>query len=268
MSKGSGEKASPARLGIDFKAVRQWTGFGMLGWDEESVVGVIGGLGPLATAYFLQSVVERTDVGSDQEHIDLLVTQHSSTPDRTARILDENADDPAPVMAHDAILLEHAGARALVLPCNTAHHFVQAIKDSVSVPLLDIVEQSVEEVGRRQPDGALCAILATDGTLKARVYQTALEVAGHRFLIPDDQLQSEVMDVIYGQVKAGNPVDFDQFMRIIDAMREQGATIVLLGCTELSVVAKDAGILEIPDVVDSLDTLAKATVRWAGRAVR
>ncbi len=232
-------------------------------------VGVIGGVGPAATAYFLDMVVRLTAADRDQDHLDMVVLDHASIPDRTAFILGTSDEDPGPVMADDARRLAAFGVDLLVLPCNTAHHFTQEITDAVDVPLLNIVTETVAEVARRVPDVRAVGVLATSGTVHAGVYQRALAAVGARCVLPDDAAQDALMRIIYEQVKAGRPVDVAAFRGIVATLREQGAQAVVLGCTELSVIAADVDLLaEDPTLVDSLDVLARRTIESAGGTVR
>ena len=232
-------------------------------------VGVIGGVGPQATAYFLDMVVRLTQARRDQDHLDMVVLNHASIPDRTAFILGESDEDPGPVMAEDARRLAAFGVDFLVLPCNTAHHFTQEIEAAVDVPLVNIVEETVAEVGRRVPDLAAVGLLATSGTVRAGVYQRAIEAVGARTVLPDEHGQVALMRIIYEQVKAGLPADLDAFRGLVDGLRGRGAQAVVLGCTELSVVAADHDLLaEDRRLVDSLDVLARRTIERAGGVVR
>lgn len=238
------------------------------------LVGVIGGVGPLATVYFLEKVVRLTVAERDQDHVDLIVFNHASIPDRTAYVVgtpDASGDppqNPGPVMADDARRLESFGVDFLVLPCNTAHTFTQEIADAVHVPLLSIVEETVAEARRRVPDLSRAAVLATTGTVRSGVYQRALQARGIETLSPSEADQELVMRVIYEQVKAGRQVDLDMLGGVVDRLVAAGAQIVLLGCTELSVVAQDAGLLTDELYVDSLDVLARATITRAGGRLR
>ncbi len=233
------------------------------------LVGVIGGVGPQATAYFLDMVVRLTEAGRDQEHLDMVVLNHASIPDRTAFILGESDENPGPVMADDARRLAAFGADLLVLPCNTAHHFTQEIEAAVDVPLVNIVAETVAEVRLRVGDVAAVGLLATSGTVRAGVYQRAIEAAGARTVLPDEQGQASLMRIIYDQVKAGRPVDVEEFRALVAGLRAQGARAVVLGCTELSVVAADFDLLaQDAALVDSLDVLARRTIERAGGSVR
>ena len=231
------------------------------------LVGVLGGLGPLATVYFMQSVIDCTEAHSDQDHVDMVVTQHSSTPDRTAAILD-GGESPAPAMAADARMLEKAGADFIVIPCNTATNFMQAVECAVQIPVVNIVAQTVAELKRRGVGkGDLVAILATKGTIASGIYQEELTKAGYKPLVPAESLQERVTALIYRFVKAGRKVPAEEFYAVIDAVKANGAQAVVTGCTELSVVYKD---LQVSDraVIDSLDVLARLTVVKAGKKLK
>lgn len=239
------------------------------GW-RSPFIGVIGGVGPGATAVFMDVLVRATRAEVDQDHIDALVMQHASIPDRTAHILDPGAfPDPGPVLARDAAFLEAAGATFLVLPCNTAHHYAAQVSEATSIELVSIVEVTVRAAAarliERGREGAPVAILATEGNVRAGVYQEALERAGLASLVPDEATQEVINAVIYEQVKAGRPVDMAALNRVIDQMEQRGAGAVILGCTELSLVFDKEAMVSDQRLVDSLRELAIATVRRAGK---
>lgn len=236
-------------------------------WSD-TVVGVIGGLGPAATALFLQLIVDLTPATRDQDHLDLIVLDHSTTADRTAYILDpENARNPGPGLARDAARLAALGAAFVSIPCNTAHHFAGEIIQASGLAVVDVVEETARAAVEAAA-GAPVAVLATDGTRTARVYQDVLERLGAQVLLPDEAQQRLVMSVIYDGVKAGGPVDVDGLLTVIDGLRDQGAGAVVLGCTELSVIYAQQGWGGRPHIVDSVETLARATVARAGRTPR
>ncbi len=236
---------------------------------DQLPVGVIGGVGPQATAYFLDMIVRLTQADRDQDHLDLVVLDHATIPDRTAFILGTSDEDPGPVMARDAARLEAFGVSFLVIPCNTAHHFTQQVLDAVSVPVVSIVGETVDEAERRTQDLATVGLLATSGTLAARVYHQEIESRGMTCLVPAEDDQAIVMRIIYEQVKAGRPIDIEAFNGVVERLRGAGAQVVLLGCTELSIVAADFDLLAGDRLmVDSLDVLARRTIERSGHAVR
>ena len=216
------------------------------GWHSEPVAGVVGGLGPLATAQFLAAVVECTGAETDQDNLDMLVSQHSSTPDRTAYLLDDSMPDPAPVLIHDAQMLERMGADFLVIPCNTAHAFVEEIRASVDVDIVDILEATVDELNSRVQRPAKVGLLATDGTRQSGMYQNALIEHGHEVILPSEEDQEKIMFVIYEQVKGGSAEQPEALLEIIANLREAGAEYFILGCTELPIAAKNLGLLHNP----------------------
>lgn len=238
-------------------------------------VGVLGGLGPAATAVFLDVLVRATAADTDQDHLDLLVSQHSSTPDRTASILDPAAPDPGPVLARDAAMLARTGVEILVLPCNTAHHFVSEVEQAAAragITFVNIVECTVAAVIASLPDRSRpVAVLATAGTVHARVYQDALERTGLEALIPGPELQADLNTLIYEQVKANRPVDRALYASCLERVARLGAGAAVLGCTELSVIhdrfRQDPVEIEGLTVLDSLTELATATIHAAGKQV-
>jgi aspartate racemase len=234
------------------------------GW-QTPVVGVLGGLGPAATVSFLDQLVRFTDAATDQDHIDAIVLQHSSTPDRTAAILDPTAPSPAPTLAADVRRLQEAGADFWVLPCNTAHWFVSEIAQATPLPGISIVSETAAAAVKRP--GPI-SVFATQGTIHSGVYQDELARLGHETLPVDADVQDRLMRIIYDQVKAGQPVDLAMFIGCIEDTLAAGAATIILGCTELSVVYDRHGLDDRPELVDSLRCLVHTTINRCGKAVR
>jgi len=221
----------------------------------------------MATVYFMQRVLEMTDASRDQDHVDMLVWNHASIPDRTAYIVGDSDEDPGPVMAQDARELEEAGAKFIALPCNTAQAFLDEVQAAVEIPVIDIVFETVAAAQAAVPGLSTLGILATDGTLRSEIYHRAAEAAGLTPVAPDDVVQKDVMSMIYDGVKAGMPVERDRFDAAVAHLRAKGAGAIVLGCTELSILQTDLKVDE-PDIVDSLDALAARTVTLAGGRLR
>ena len=106
-------------------------------------LGVIGGLGPMASAYFLELLVRMTDAATDQEHLDVTLLCRPSIPDRTAAILDRSKDSPVPMRQAAAKELEQAGACCIAVPCITSHYFFNELQPAVSIPFLHLVKETV-----------------------------------------------------------------------------------------------------------------------------
>lgn len=231
---------------------------------KEKILGVLGGVGPLATVYFAKLLVEMTKADCDQNHISSIILNHSSIPDRTEYILDNTKPNPLPVMSEDAKMLERMGADFIVIPCNTAHYFYEQIQKQVNIPLVNIIEETVEYALKNVPSLKKLGILATKGTISARSYQRACESRDIVPVVPSIQDEQALMHIIYNQVKAGKKVDFELFMSIIDTMKNDGCNAIVLGCTELSVIKHDFNITR-PDIIDSMEVLAKRSIELCGK---
>ncbi len=230
----------------------------------KQAVGVIGGVGPMATVYYMQRVIEMTKAGCDQEHINMLVFNDCDIPDRTAFITEKSPDNPLPVMVEDAKRLEAAGCEFVVIPCNTAHYFYDELEQAVEIPVVNIVEETIRYAKARVQDLSCVGIMATTGTIVTGTYQKYAQRAGLSFAVPDEDEQDLLMQIIYDGVKAGKPVPRADFDRVANHLRAKGAQCLILGCTELSVLKRDLPIND-PDVLDSIDVLASETVRRSGK---
>ena len=233
---------------------------------RDEPVGVLGGLGPAATVLFMRRLVELTDAPRDQDHVDLLVWQHGSIPDRSAFLLG-HGESPEPVLVADAVALERAGARFIAIPCNTAVVWVEQMRAAVSIEVLDTVAETVDAARRAVPGLQRLGVLATDGTLLAGTYAAAAAAAGIDLITPAPEVQREVMSIVYDGVKAGEPVPRERFDAVVDHLRDQGAEAVALGCTELSVLHGELGVDDIT-IVDSIEALARRVVLRAGASLR
>ncbi len=223
-------------------------------------VGVIGGVGPAATAEFLNRVIAHTDAQRDQDHADLVVFQHSSIPDRTAFLVGESDEDPSPVLVADAVTLASLGVAAIVLPCNTASVFIATVRAAVTIPVVDIVFAAVEDAQGR--GWSKIGVLSTMGTRMAGAYVHAIEARGLSIVHPSEASQGLLNTLIYDQVKAGRPPQRELLDAALAEVFAEGADGVILGCTELSVAAALWGPRD--RVIDSLDSLAIRTVTLAG----
>lgn len=224
------------------------------------VLGVLGGMGPAATVSFLDALTRATPARTDQEHIDSVVLNHATTPDRTARLNDPARPDPTPYLVGDLELLGRLGADLAVVVCNTAHAFLD--EEALPVRLLSIVEVGADAAVGRAGEERVVTLLATDGTLSSRLYQDAIERRGATVRVPPPDGQRRVMSLVYDRVKAGVPVPTEELAALVDELRG-GAGTVLLGCTELSVLFDQAVTAGTPlprYVVDAQDALVARVV--------
>lgn len=214
-------------------------------------VGVIGGMGPAATVEFFRRLVAATPAEADQDHLHVIIDSDPSVPDRTAGILGRG-EDPLPALVSMARRLKVAGADFLVVPCNTAHHYLSAIRDAVGIPILDMPAEAAARI-----DQTPLGLLATDGTIATKVYQRAFSERGIELIIPAREDQSAVMRVIEGIKKGEDPSTFTGEIASI-VSRLTGAKGVIAGCTEISLI--DGDMMPLP-WIDPLDALVAATIR-------
>jgi aspartate racemase len=170
--------------------------------SDKKVIGILGGMGPLATADLFQKITLHTAASCDQDHPRVCIDSNTNISDRTAALLHGGAD-PVPEMVKSAQRLESIGADLLIMPCNTAHNFYDAVASSVSIPVLHMIAITRDALRSR---GVKCAgLLATDGTVQTGIYQRTFEGSGVELLTPDhSEDQAAVMDIIYNGVKAGD----------------------------------------------------------------
>lgn len=226
----------------------------------KKTLGIIGGVGPLATMFIGEIIVRHTKAGKDQDHVHTIIDNDTTIPDRTAYILDKTKPNPIPVLERDTQKLAAYGADVICIPCNTAHSFYDEMQAASPVPVLHMIRETAKRVAGM--GAKRVGILATDGTLTSKVYQTALEEVGITPVTADSDTQQRVMSVIYDYVKAGIDVTAELWQPIEDAMFDLNCDRIILGCTELSIVNKE---LKLNDkYVDSLIVLAEAAIVHCG----
>lgn len=233
----------------------------------KKTVGVLGGMGPEATARFFYLLTQLTPAERDQDHLSVLIFSEPSIPDRTAHIL-KGAPSPLPALIKTAQRLQAAGADLIAIPCNTAHYFYEEIRASVSIPILHIIEETAlqarKEVCRRETrQDARVAILATQGTLASGLYQRGLEKYQIGPWVPSEEIRHLIQHSIE-RIKAKSPrgETVREVNRIIRQLVDEAAIEgVILGCTELGLLEPDLD--PVVPILDSLKILAQATVRSA-----
>lgn len=214
-------------------------------------LGVLGGLGPMATAYFLRLVVEMTAATTDQEHIEVILHSKPQIPDRTQFILGNSQDNPLPPMIDAGKKIVEHGAQVLAIPCITAHYFQQDLENAVGIPIINAITETalyLHSEGVRS-----IGILATNGTLESRLFQETFAPYNIHCQSPSPDMQKHVMHLIYKNVKAGKPLETELFDEVAQSLFSNGAEVNLLACTELSLIKRDfspgAGFLDVMEVL-------------------
>jgi len=218
-------------------------------------IGVLGGMGPAATIEFFHRLVAATPAAVDQAHLRILIDNNPHVPDRTEAIFGRGPD-PGPVLADMARGLAASGADLLAMPCNTGHVFQAAIRNAVSVPFIDMIEETarVITVGK-------VGLLATKGIVRAELYRIACDRRDIELITPGEEDQRLVMDMIR-RVKAGERGASvrDQVAAIAGRLADRGVGAVIAGCTEISLIPGDGMPIEW---IDALDCLVEASMRMA-----
>ncbi len=229
----------------------------------KKTVGIIGGMGPQSTIELMNRIVELTPVEREQEHIRMLVDSRPQIPDRTAFILD-SGPSPLPMMVESARLLEEWGADFLAIACNTAHLFIREIQQTVTIPVLNMLDLLSRDLQEKIPPGTSVILLTTSGALKAGLFRPYLD--SFNIVLPSPAVQEEViMNAIYGRkgVKCGKNFEShrEKIRKVIRDLLPQTPRAVIAGCTEIGLLLRDEK-LDI-DLVNPLDILAARIVELA-----
>ena len=233
--------------------------------DKESVkrAGILGGLGPMATCYFFNRIITHTDAARDQEHIDICILNHATIPDRTSAILTGEAEAFLKEAKEDCRKLADMGAEYIAIPCNTTHYFYDALAEASPIPILHMVRETIKDVITKYPDVQKVGIMATDGTVHANVYGRECAAYGIQAVYPAPLMQTAVMHIIYNEIKQGKVGSLDIFSQVADSLREQGCQVMILACTELSILKDEYPLPD--DIVDAMDVLVRRFVEMSGR---
>lgn len=223
-------------------------------------VGVLGGMGPEATVLLMQKVIRSVDAADDSDHVHLIVDQNPQVPSRIDYFLKGSGINPGPVLARMARGLQVAGAEALAMPCNTAHHFADEITREVSVPFLDMVHLSAQAALQAGGKPVRIGVLASPAVRKTGLFDRALGDFGATadYAANEEHLLAAIQEI---KKSGGTPRARGLLRAASEDLRDRGASIQLIACTEFSLVAN--AIAEDTKAIDTLDVLAAAIVRFA-----
>lgn len=225
-------------------------------------LGILGGMGPLATVDFMAKVIAATPAARDQDHIPTVVVSWPQIPDRNTA-MEGHGPTPVPAMCAALRALEAAGAQGVAIACNTAHAWIEELRAATSLPLLHIAEAADAALARRPGQVRKVGIVATAATVAAGFHQRRLAAAGREALLPDVAMQARIMAAI-GAVKRGDVAAAGraleaEIMRLVGA----GADAVLLACTEVPVALDAVASPLRARCIDATAALAVASVEWS-----
>jgi len=232
----------------------------------KKILGILGGMGPKATAVFFERVIDRTEAGQDQEHIDIVMLNHASIPDRTKAILEGKTEAFLQAVERDLRIFETAGVNHIAIPCNTSHYFYDEIQRRTEIPIINMVEETVKIIHKRYGPECKVGILATAGTLKSGVYDRVCHQYGLSLYLPDEGMRRQAMKIIYENVKKHMDVSPEELESLILSLVEQGCACVILACTELSCISlgDEAAVY----AVDAMEVLVERAIQLSNKGVK
>ncbi|MFW3616401.1 aspartate/glutamate racemase family protein [Billgrantia antri] len=231
--------------------------------DGHTIVGVLGGMGPEATVTFMQRVIDATPAEDDFDHVHMIVDSNPKVPSRIKALIEGDGENPGPTIADMSRRLERSGADFLVMPCNTAHFYWQDAQDAVGIPVWNIVERTLDRIAGDMPKASV-GMLCSPALRKIQLYEGFAESRALPLLYPDDE--NAILDVIRA-VKRGRgrqPDTLSALARGAAELKERGADVLVLACTEFSVIGNALDV-SLP-VVDSVQVLAEQVVAAAARS--
>ena len=223
-------------------------------------LGVIGGMGPLATVNFYQRVVLNTEAKCDNGHIDMIVLNHSTMPDRTKCIIENRKAEFLDAIKKDFAVLENIGVEVVAIPCNTSHYFYDEFKKLTDLKIINMIEETILEV--KKSGVKKISVFGTLGTLNSKVYEKYAKEYELEVKEVSEADKQAVMDIIYN-IKETNNLDNKQFTNILNRYCDD-ETVGIIACTELS-------LLDIPEdinTVDALNVLVKRSIELSGAGVK
>jgi aspartate racemase len=232
--------------------------------DEASparIIGVLGGMGPLASAHFMLRLTLLTPAERDQDHVPAILWSDPRIPDRIASLRGQGPD-PLPWLLRAIDGLKQAGCGAVVMPCNTVHGWFDRLTGSASLPILHIVDAVANDLRRTGIASGRIGVIGTDATLAMRLFQNRLGSQGWDIIEPDQAQMQRLVTPAIAAVKANRVTEaYTPFAEVVTSLAARGATAVVLGCTEIPIALQAGPPLDVP-VIDTIDALARAAIDW------
>jgi len=226
------------------------------------IIGILGGMGPLATVKFFEKIVLNTKASKDQDHPKIIVVNNTKIPDRTDGILLKGSS-PLDELIKSAQLLEKSGADFIVMPCNTAHYYYKEITNNINIPFYNMLSETLKYIKDKYGNEKI-GLLATTGTVKSKVYETEAEKLRIDLELPNEHQQQKIMDYIYDIKKNDFSSKLGEFLSVIEDMKKSGIKAFIFGCTELSVVIGIHDLNKFAPCIDPMDILADISIVESG----
>lgn len=232
-------------------------------------IGILGGMGPEATAHFFELIIKSTAAPKDQDHIPVVILSNPKIPERTAAVLGKGPS-PVPLLVEGVRKLAAAGADFIVVPCVTAHAFFKEMEAASSVPLLNLLDETLNYVRKKFPRLRRVGLLSSTGTIRSGLFEKTFSRAAITIITPSEEEQARVVEAIFGPrgIKAGFTSGRPRRLLLGVGRRlvERGAQAIIAGCTEVPLAVRD-GDFPVP-LLEPMRIAAAAAVRRAGYRVK
>jgi aspartate racemase len=232
---------------------------------KEKTIGILGGMGPEATLDCFAKIIKSTPAKTDQEHLRVIVDSNPKVPDRNAAIIAEG-ESPVPILVAGCRALQQAGADFIIMPCVSAHFFLDEIQQQIALPILSIFDVVSQAIISDHPQIKTVGLMGTTGTINGGLFQKRLAADGIKTIVADESHQSKVMEAIY-DIKNSLPARSraqitSDLVAAAERLISNGARGIVAGCTEIPLALKQRH-LSVP-YFDALTILARAAILKAG----
>ncbi|MEJ2729355.1 MAG: amino acid racemase [Deltaproteobacteria bacterium] len=232
---------------------------------KEKVIGILGGMGPEATLDCFAKIIKNTPARKDQEHPRVVIDSNPKVPDRTAAITGKG-ESPLPILVAGCRALQQAGADFIIIPCVSAHYFLEEVRQQITLPILSIFDVVAETIIGENAEIKTVGLMSTTGTITGGLFQKRLDADNIKTIVPAETRQAKVMAAIY-DIKNSQPSRSraqitSDLIAIAEDLISKGARGIIAGCTEIPLALKQEH-LSVP-YFDALTILARAAIFKAG----
>lgn len=223
-------------------------------------IGILGGLGPEATILLQRKVVDAVPARDDSDHIPLVVDMNSQVPSRIAHLIEGAGEDPGPTLAAMAVRLQQMGCAALAMPCNTAHHYADAITSAVDIPFLNMIDLAADHAARTVGKGGSVGVLASPAVQQTELFERAINAKGLSVHWPSHDIS--LLPAIK-LIKSEGPTESarNALFEASAALNAAGADLQFIACSEFSLIA--GSVVPDANVVDTIDLLAQEIIDFS-----
>jgi aspartate racemase len=232
---------------------------------SEKTIGILGGMGPEATLDCYAKIIQNTPAKTDQQHLRVVIDANPKVPDRTAAIIGDGPS-PVPILVAGCRTLQSAGADFIIIPCVSAHFFLEEVRQQIQIPILSIFDAVSDTISSEHDDIKTVGLMGTSGTISGGLFQKRLASANIKTLAPDDTHQTRVMAAIYdiknSRSKRSRKQITSDLAAVAESLVSKGAQGIVAGCTEIPLALKQKHLF-VP-YFDAIAILARNAVIKAG----